>query len=413
MCGTRAPTSRVGGGGPCWGAQKPPSHQGGRSPATSGGILHKATTMLLALLPASHELIFHPKKDIPSLTSTSSTGIFYSLQLKEREGAGWAQATSTLWWHLCDHPACARLERAGEQNRQLGVLVPSPSLSPPAHPCGDVPEPALRSCVILGCSCGTGSPAWWEEFRREWRHLPHPGRGPGAPAALAALTHPPRDGTFEVCEALAPLAPSRPGCRAPRPPPGQERPARGWPRARLPWGQGTHLGGLRFCPAQHFQRRQEFPHGAWRGVKPAASAPPAAASSRSRRGLKGAVVRPGSDVTGGLPWPPVTPHNHSGAKPTNWGSELVAPPVLLVLLGKAAALHRGGEAPPRDASQKGGVVPRGGTAEPRVPTLGAAAPCPRGVPELLPAWLGAPSCPSEGTAARGRGWGCRPRQTLW
>lgn len=253
MCGARA--SRVGGGGPCWGAQKLPSHQGGRSPATSSGILHKATALLLALMPASHELIFHPKKDVPSLTSASSTGIFYSLRLKEWEGAGWARATSTLRWHLCDHPACAWVEWAGEQNRQLGVLVPSPSLSPLAHPCRAVPEPApaLWSCITLGCSCGTGCPAWWEAFHREWRHLPHPGRGPGAPAALAALTHPPRDGTFEVCEDLAPLTPSRPGCWAPRPSPGQERPAWGWPCTQLPWGQGTHLGRLRFCPAQHFQ----------------------------------------------------------------------------------------------------------------------------------------------------------------
>lgn len=64
------------------------------------------------------------------------------------------------------------------------------------------------------------------------------------------------------------------------------------------------------------------------------------------------MVRPGSDVTGGLPWPPVARHNRGGAKPTNWDSELVVSPVL-ALLGKLLP-STGVENPPRDVSQKAG-----------------------------------------------------------
>ena len=203
-------------------------------------------------------------------------------------------------------------------------------------------------------------------------------------------------GLSRFAEDLAPLCTLLAGVLGAAPGSGAEEASWAGPAPGCPGPRHTaqQAPALRFSPAQHFQRCYEFPHAAWLGVKPAASALLVAASSRCGRCLKGAVACPGRDAARVLLQPAPAPHSQSrdgsGAKPTSSALELVAPPVLL-LLGKSAALHRCGEASPGSlvlGCPKSGVLPRSGMAEHRVPVLDPTVPCPRGC-----------RCPAPGAGA--------------
>lgn len=92
---------------------------------------------------------------------------------------GQCPLSQQCWEMLLPHPC-------------LGAGTAGTGLAGPGHLAQDA---ALFRAVSGG----------WMVGRVSWdlRHLPHPaqgsGKGPGGEAALAGLTQPPRDGTFEVC----------------------------------------------------------------------------------------------------------------------------------------------------------------------------------------------------------------------